>query len=151
MIQPRSTEAKLYCLDMMIEAIIKPHHSHESRNSQLAVVRALIDDWAKEFSRYISEDDRKAQAPETLDTVYYLCIWQLDHETHSCVRQRLYLARSVLLQYRRRAEEIREEGRRAEPSRRTVAPMTFEEAAKHLEEKYGPDAVRNNEPEDIPF
>jgi len=111
MIKPRSTEAIFDCLDLMLDAVIKPHHSHESRNAQLSVIRALIDDWKRSFNQYTSDEDRKSQAPETLDAVYYLCIWQLDGETHSCVRQRLYLARSVLLQYRRRCEEIREEKR----------------------------------------
>lgn len=99
MMTPRSTESLMKTLDLMLEAVIDSHQSHESRNKELSVIRGMLDNWLKDFNRYQSTEDEKAEARQTLEAVYQLCIWTLEHETHTCVKSRLYLARSVIRQY----------------------------------------------------
>lgn len=101
---PRSTESLMKTLDLMLEAVIDSHQSHESRNRELSVIRAMLDNWLKDFNRYQSTEDEKTEARQTLEAIYQLCIWTLDSETHSHVKTRLYLARSVIRQYFGRVE-----------------------------------------------
>lgn len=96
MMLPRHTITKMESLDLMIESIIVDHSSHQRRNLRLSALRRILDDWIRDFARYQDIEDTEAKALTTLEAVYQLCIWQSDHETHVCVKTRLYMARSLI-------------------------------------------------------
>jgi hypothetical protein len=96
MMKPRHTITKMEALDLMIDSIIVDHSSHERRNLRLSALRGILDDWIRDYARYQDTEDTEAKALTTFEAIYQLCIWQLDHETHVCVKTRLYMARSLI-------------------------------------------------------
>ncbi len=101
----RDTGTLFEALDLMLESAIRDHKSHDDRNRQLAVIRAVIDEWLRRYSMYTSQEDKELKAVEAFHAIYQLCIWQLDHETHTSVKDRLGLARNIIFQYKRRVSE----------------------------------------------
>lgn len=99
MMTPRHTITKFEALDLMLESCIKDHSSHERRNEHMTAVRYILDNWARGFRSYQDEYDREAKALATIEAIYELCIWQLDHETHTDVKTRLFMARNLIKRF----------------------------------------------------
>lgn len=85
-------ETQLIVLKTILEAIVRQHYSHDRRNERLRNVQSLVDNYLN-IQSY--EGDRQSQGA-TLKTIYDLCIWTLDYETHSSVKSRLRLALDVI-------------------------------------------------------
>jgi hypothetical protein len=115
MMLTRDTATKLESLDLMLESCIKDQSSHERRNQHMSAIRRLLDSWIKDLTRYQSSEDREAKALLTLEAIYQLCIWQLDHETHVDVKTRLFMARNLIT----RCLTNREQARRDAIDKRT--------------------------------
>lgn len=105
MMLTRHTITKMESLDLMIESVIRDHSSHERRNMRLSALRGILDEWIRDYRRYQDEEDTEAKALTTFEAVYQLCIWQLDHETHVCVKTRLYMARNLISLFLIRRQE----------------------------------------------
>lgn len=107
MMLTRETWQKMEALDLMLESCIKDQSSHERRNQHLTAIRIIIDNWLRDLRHYQSPEDREAKASITLEAIYQLCIWQLDHETHVDVKTRLFMARNLISRFLTNREKAR--------------------------------------------
>lgn len=110
MMLTRNTVNKMESLDLMLESCIKDQSSHERRNEHLSAIRRILDNWISDLRRYQDEYDRAAKALTTLEAIYQLCIWQLDHETHTDVKTRLFMARNLILRFQFRRDKAVSDG-----------------------------------------
>ena len=108
MMKPRHATTKLQAIDLMLEICISEHLSHAHRNERLSVIRSILDEWIPQFNSYTSDEDEERKTRQTLEAIYQLCIWSLDHETHRLVKNRLWLARNLIAKYFARIEELRQ-------------------------------------------
>lgn len=143
MMKPRHATTKLEALDLMLEAAIVDHKSHESRNRQLSVIRGILDQWIPEFNSYTSQEDEERKTRPTLEAIYQLCIWQLDHETHTCVKDRLCLAKNLIAIYFRRVEELRQ--------KKYGIPRRWQEQPDPTEPEEIPSEALILDAQDVPF
>lgn len=107
MMTPRTTASKFESLDLMLESCIKDQSSHERRNQHMFAIRNLVDYWISDLRRYQDAEDREAGALTTLEAIYQLCIWQLEHETHVDVKTRLFMARNLVARFLHKREQAR--------------------------------------------
>lgn len=105
MMIPRHTITIMETLDLMLESAIKDHSSHEQRNKALFALRCMLDNWIRTFRSYQDEEDKEAKALLTLEAIYQLCIWKLEHETHVEVKTRLFMARNIIARFLTRRNE----------------------------------------------
>jgi hypothetical protein len=110
MMTPRHTITKFEALDLMLESCIKDQSSHERRNQHLTAIRGILDNWIRDFRHYQQEEDREAKALTTLEAIYALCIWQLEHETHVEVKTRLFMARNLITRFLQNRDKALRDG-----------------------------------------
>lgn len=87
---------QLETIRLIAETIARQHNNHLGRDRQLEALRSLIECYMTNLTRvyaYTTEDWPIQKT--TLQTIYDLCMPQVDNETHTSVKARIWLAVDV--------------------------------------------------------